>query len=67
MLFHLNQYVYTERIEFHLSVCFYFQQSVLAALYSSEGSVMEVNAQPVTSHHRDVGELTGNLSRAVTT
>lgn len=50
MLFHLNQYnVYTERIVFHLFVCFHFQQSVLAALYSSEGSVMEVNSQPVTS------------------
>lgn len=59
MLFHLNQYnVYTKRIAFHLSVCFYFQQSVLAALYSSEGSVMEVNSQPATSHPRDQGDLT---------
>lgn len=54
----MNRYnEYTKRIVFHLSVCFYFQQSVLAALYSSEGSVMEVNSQPVTLHHKDVGEL----------
>lgn len=59
MLFPLNQYnVYTKRIVFHWTVCFYLQQSVLAALYSSEGSVMEVNSQPVTSHHKEEGELT---------
>lgn len=47
----LNQYnVYTKRI---VSVCFYFQQSVLAALYSSEGSVMEVSSQTVTSQGAD--------------
>lgn len=46
MRFHSNQCgVCDERL--HLSACFYFQQSVLAALYSSEGSVMEVNSQPV--------------------
>ena len=59
MLFPLNQYdVYTKRIVFHSTVCFYLQQSVLAALYSSEGSVMEVNSQPVTSRHGQEGEPT---------